>query len=239
MHRNIVVLGDGLLGGEIIEQTNWNWISRKKNGIDFDNIDSYKNLISKYNVVFNAIVHKDTYSQDKQKHWNTNYVGVANLVDYCNINNKKIIHISTDYVYSNSVANATENDVPSNCPNWYTYTKLLSDGYVQLRSNNYLLIRCSFRKRPFEYNQISMQIGNFDYVDNIVKLIIQLIEKNARGIFNVGREKVWNIYNMAIETNPRVKIRDKKVFDSIPYDLSMNVDKMNNFLKNHINILER
>ena len=30
----VVVLGDGLLGSEIIKQTGWDIISRKKNGFD-------------------------------------------------------------------------------------------------------------------------------------------------------------------------------------------------------------
>ena len=29
----IVILGDGLLGSELVKQTNWDYISRKKDGI--------------------------------------------------------------------------------------------------------------------------------------------------------------------------------------------------------------
>lgn len=227
----VLVLGDGLLGSEIVRQTGWDFVSRKKDGIDFCDLKSYYKYLIDYDVIFNCIGCTDTYSNDRQKHWDINYKAVAELVDYCNLTDKKLIQPGTDYVYSNSIEDASEEDVPSNCANWYGYTKLLSDGYVQLRSKNYLLIRCSFRKNPFKYDLISTQIGNFDYVENIVKIIIELINKNADGVFNIGHEK-WNIYDMAKQTNPNVEIRSKKIFDSIPDNVSMNINKMKEFLKN-------
>ena len=39
MYRSVptvVVLGDGLLGSEIVKQTDWSLISRKKNGFDIN-----------------------------------------------------------------------------------------------------------------------------------------------------------------------------------------------------------
>ena len=49
----VLVLGDGLLGNEVCKQTGWNYISRKKDGIDFTNIESYVNFLSGYDCVFN------------------------------------------------------------------------------------------------------------------------------------------------------------------------------------------
>ena len=43
-----LILGDGLLGSELHKQTGWDYISRKKDGIDFTDIDSYKNYILDY-----------------------------------------------------------------------------------------------------------------------------------------------------------------------------------------------
>ena len=34
-----LILGYGLLGSELYKQTGWDYISRKKDGIDFTNID--------------------------------------------------------------------------------------------------------------------------------------------------------------------------------------------------------
>ena len=39
---NKLILGDGLLGSELVKQTKWDCISRIKDNIDFDDINSYK-----------------------------------------------------------------------------------------------------------------------------------------------------------------------------------------------------
>ena len=137
----IIILGDGLLGSEIIKQTNWDYISRKKDKIDFINPSSYITFLEKYDMVLNCIAYTDTYSNDRQKHWDINYKGLVELVDYCKMSNKKLIHISTDYIYANSSPLSSEEDIPVHQQNWYGYTKLLGDAYVQLKLNNYLLIR--------------------------------------------------------------------------------------------------
>lgn len=223
---NVLVLGDGLLGSEIVKQTGWDFISRKKDNIDFCDLDSYYKYLYNYDTIFNCVGYTKTYSDEKDIHLNTNFKAVVGLVNYCNQTDKKIVQVSTDYIYANSVAEASENDPPANCANWYAYSKLLGDGYVHAMANEYLLIRTSFRPRPFPYPEVSIQWGNFDYVDIISTFIIQLIDKNACGIFNVGRPAPWNNYEMALETRRDIKIRKNKLFNSIPDDISMDTLKM-------------
>ncbi len=222
-----VILGDGELGSMIKTLNQWDHISRKK-----DNFDANKpnfDLLNIYDVIINCIGYTDTYSLDKEKHWNINYKFISELVDYCNDKNKKIIHISTDYVYSNSKSGASENDVPVHCANWYGYTKLLGDGYVQLRSKNYLLIRCSFKPNPFPYEKaIVCQVGNFDCTYVIAKLICQLIDKNANGIYNVGTQPK-TIYELA-KYSRNVLPMYEKIHETMPTDITMNVDKMKGVL---------
>ena len=139
--------------------------------------------MKQYSVIVNCIANTDTYSDDKESHWETNYVFVDNLIKFSNENKIKLVHISTDYIYTGSIENATEEDVPVHCNNWYGYTKLLSDGLVQLQSNDYLLIRCSHKPNPFPYEKAWNDLyGNFDYVDNITKKIVKLIKNNSIGV---------------------------------------------------------
>jgi dTDP-4-dehydrorhamnose reductase len=229
----ILVLGDGLLGSEVVKQTGWNFISHKKNGIDFCRINSYDNYLYSFDTIFNCIGYTKTYSDERDTHINTNFKAVVDLTNYCNQTNKKLIQVSTDYIYSNSKENASENDPPANCNNWYAYSKMLGDGYVYTMAKKYLLFRTSFRPSPFPYPEISIQWGNFDYVQNISKLIIELINKDACGIFNVGREFPWNNYEMAMETRKDVKIREKKIYESLPENITMDVSKMNKFLEDN------
>jgi dTDP-4-dehydrorhamnose reductase len=185
MKNNVLVLGDGLLGGELIKQSNWDYVSRSKDGFDIEHLDEF--ILSNYDIVINCISHTDTYDKNRETHWDVNCKFVDRLIDYCNENFIKLIHISTDYVYSNSIPFASENDVPVHCNNWYGYTKLLSDGLIQLRSDDYLLIRCSHKPTPFVYSGAWIDyVGNFDYVDTIATLIIDCVNKDLSGVYNVG-----------------------------------------------------
>lgn len=221
----ILVLGDGLLGSEIIKQTGWDYISRKKDGFDItkDDFDFYG-----YDVIVNCVAFTNTYSNDKESNWEINYKAVADLVDYCNDYNIKLVHISTDYVYTNSISNATEEDIPIHGNNWYSYTKLLADGYVELKSLNYLILRESHKPNPFPYDNAWVDlVGNFDYVDVIASLIIDLIKLDKNGIINVGTE-LKTIRDLAVKTNKNVKSSLKP--KNAPNDVSINIDKLTNIL---------
>lgn len=224
--KTYLILGDGLLGKELHKQTGWDFISRNSSGLDFDtDFQKYCLKIDEYDVIINCIAFTKTYSEDKETHWALNFKRVCDLTDFCFSRKKKLIHISTDYVYSNSIEKASEEDVPVHCRNWYGYTKLLGDGYVQLRSWRYLLIRTSFKPNPFPYPKaIITQVGNFDYVDIIAEKIIKLIRTGKDGVFNIGTEEK-TIYELAKETNPEVLMSFDTIHETMPLNISMNCDK--------------
>lgn len=226
-----LVLGDGLLGKTIVDGTGWDYISRKKDGIDFCKPDTYVDYIKGYDEVINCIAFTETYDERRDEHWQVNYASVAELVDLCNRFNVKLIHIGTDYLYTYSKIGATEEDVPVHCRNWYGYTKLLADAYVQLKSKNYLLLRSTHKREPFLHPYAWVdQIGNFDYVSIISELIIQLIRKGVTGIYNVGTE-TKTMYDLAKRTNPDVEPNFTIIDDSTPTNVVMDVSKMKNTLK--------
>ena len=219
----LLVLGDGILGSEIVSQTNCNYLSRKKDGISVNNFDEWLHKMSNYDVIINCIANTDTYSDNKESHWDINYKFVELLITFCNESDIKLVHISTDYVYTDSVSNASEEDVPVHCRNWYGYTKLLSDGLIQLQSENFLLCRCTHKSRPFPYESAWIdQVGNFDYVDKISDLIIKLIDNGSEGVYNVGTE-IKSMYEMASETRVVGKILTPS---HVPKNQTMNLSKL-------------
>jgi dTDP-4-dehydrorhamnose reductase len=233
----VLILGGGLLGKEIHNQTNWDIISRKENGFDITQpdrfyyyfIDTFDGLaaVKKYDIIINCIANTNTYSTNKEEHWGTNYKGIANLVDFCNKWDIKLIHISTDYVYTNSINEASEDDIPIHGNNWYSYTKLLADAYIELKSNNYLICRGTHKPKPFPYNKAWIdQIGNFDYIDIIANLIIQLVKNNSTGLFNIGT-KLKTIFELASQTTPvEAEFRTLET----PGNTSMDISKLQNFI---------
>ena len=185
--------------------------------------------MDEYDVVVNCIANTDTYSEDKEKHWKTNYELITFLAEYCDDNNKKLVHISTDYLYQNSVDDAKEDDEPMFEHTWYMFTKLLADEYLKAHSKNYLICRLSHKPYPFPYDSAwGDVIVNADYTPVISRLVIKLIKNGAEGLYNVGTERK-TIYELAQRTNKNVK----KIVSPphVPKNISMNVSKMENFLK--------
>lgn len=225
----VLVLGDGKLGSEIVKQTGWKYISRKKDGFDITNALSYNTVFkNKIDVIVNCIANTDTYSTDKEIMCNINFEAVANLSEFCSAKKIKLVHISTDYVYAGSINNASEEDLPIPSPNWYTYYKLLADEYIQFTNNDYLICRCSFKSRPFEFKYgWYNQIGNFDYTDTIAGLIIKLVKGKAQGVYNVGTE-LKTILDLAKQTKPDTQPSQKPEY--VPGNISMNLSKLNKFL---------
>ena len=225
----VLVLGKGKLGGEIVKQTGWDYLCRAEHEITIDNFDEWKNKMDEYDVVVNCIANTDTYSDNKEKHWKANYELVTFLAEYCDDNGKKLVHISTDYLYQNSVDDAKEEDEPLFEHSWYLMTKLLADEYLKEHAKNYLICRLSHKPYPFPYESAWVDIvTNADYTPVIAGFVIELIKNGAEGLYNVGTKRK-TIYELAQRTN-------KSVLKSIapphiPKNVTMNISKMENFLK--------
>ena len=220
----VLILGNGLLGSEIKKQTGWDSISRSTHDIDFKDVTSCYRYFKDYDVILNCIAHTDTYDKNKNDHWDINFKAVSRLCDWCYDNNKKLVQISTDFVYANSSDIPNENDIPVHAENWYSYTKVLADGYIELKGKDWLIIRCGHKPTPFPYEKAYTNIiGNFDYVDVIASKIINLIKNQKKGIYNVGTERK-SIYELAQQTTPSVEPGYSE--GSMPTDIRMNCKKM-------------
>jgi len=224
-----LILGDGKLATELHRQTGWDYISRKKNGFDIRDKD-LRMLDTDYAIYINCIANTNTTDNTKKAHWDVNYLSVINLANFCRDYNIKLVHISSDYLYSGSNSNASEEDVPVHVNNWYCYTKLLADGYIQALSKNYLIIRTSFKAKPYPWDVAWTDIStNADYIDVISDYIIRLIKLDATGVYNIGTE-TKSFYDLAIQTKPDCKpISDDHSFNR-PHDVTMNLNKLKNKL---------
>ena len=230
--KSRLILGDGWLGTELVKQTGWDFISRKKDDIDFRDINSYKDHMFGYDELINCIACTNTYDESKDENWNTNYKGVVDLVDYLTDKDTKLIQFSTDYVYAKSKQNASEDDVPIHDGNWYSYSKVISEPYIELRLDNYLIIRDTHKPRPFMFDKgLISQVGNFDYIDVVSKIYIDLIEGNAQGIYNVGTE-LKTMYDLAKQSRDDVVPTNEKFHDTMPLDISMDLKKLKKFYEN-------
>lgn len=195
---SVVILGDGLLGSEIARQTQWPVVSRRRDGFDINNVADYDRYLSKATTVVNCIANTNTYKQGD--HFATNYKSVMSLADYCIQGSKKLVHISTGYVYACNVNMPTEGDMPIPLPTQYTYTKLLADEYIKARMVDYLIVRSVHKPKPFPYEKAYIDhYGNFSYVDEVAWFILNAVQDSLTGVYNVGQTTL-SMYKFASQT---------------------------------------
>jgi hypothetical protein len=219
----VLVLGDGLLGSELVKQTGWDYFSRKKDGFDITDYQYMINIFPDYDIIVNCIANTNSYLDDKKSHWDTNYEFAALVSDITNTEQIKLVHISTEFVYADNPTPATEEDLPQHDRSWYAHTKVLADAYIQLNHSNYLICRELHKPNPFPYDKVWKVQTSGDTVDKIAELIIKLINKNAQGVFNVGTGDKW-----LRELAPNAEEIEAPAH--VPKDTRMNLDKLNKFL---------
>lgn len=219
----VLVLGDGLLGSEIVKQSHWDVASRKLGTLDINDYEGLTKLVENYDTIINCIANTDSYSSSKKEHWDTNYKFVTVISNLCQAKNKKLVHISTEFVYANNDTPPTEEEIPKPDDTWYAYTKLLADEYIKITNTNYLICRELHKPNPFPYSQVWDVQTSGDSVEKIASLIIKLVEKQATGVFNVGTGDKF----LDALAPFSVKIPAPS---HVPKDTRMNLDKLNKFL---------
>jgi nucleoside-diphosphate-sugar epimerase len=227
----VLILGDGILGTEINSQTGWDYISRRKD--DFNALKpNFNRLIEqeygvifypKYDTIINCIANTDSYSDDQQSHLDINYKFVTLLSDFCNEWGIKLVHISTEFVYANNTPLPTETDLPIPDNTWYAKTKLLADHYISLMNKNYLICRELHKSNDFAPEKVWDIKTTGDKVNKIAKLIIELIDKKATGIFNIGTSE-----KSLLDISPNSELVPPP--KHVPVDTRMDISKLNKFL---------
>ena len=185
---NIAITGKtGILTSElqILDKT---IISLSSNEYDISKSSIIEILDS---VNFNILIHAGAITNSMQIKVNplnaiqTNIIGTAYLAQYCLLNNKRLVYISTDYVYPGDTGNYHESD-PILPHNEYAWSKLGGECSVKLVPDH-LIIRTSFgaNEFPYEYAWDNL-ITSKDYVDIIAPMIYKAAISNIRGILNIG-----------------------------------------------------
>ena len=71
--------------------------------------------------------------------------------------------------------------------------------------------------------------GNFDYTSVIAEKIVELIKLKSSGIYNVGTD-LKTLYDLGKKTNPTIEPTTEYIDESVPDDVSMNLDKLEKVL---------
>lgn len=155
--------------------------------------------------------------RDRKTAWGVNVLGTKNVADACSQTNKKLIYISTDFVFDGTNPPAggyTEDDIP-NPINWYAQTKYEGEKIVQNLKTPWAIIRtaypyrASFTKPDFvrailgrlrgglAISAIVDHIFTPTFIDDIAFAIGAIINSSSQGIFHVVGDQSLSPYESA------------------------------------------
>ena len=195
---------------------------------DYTNVDEYfKENKNRFDYVIHAgaitrpmVIHEDNPTLSIE----TNIVGTANIVMACEKYNKKIIYISTDYVYEGIDGNYKETDAMKPFTK-YGWSKLGGECAVQMY-DNHLILRMAMNKKPFPHPKALKDMKkSLMYIEDAAKVTLKLLDET--GIINVGG-KSQSVYDFVKKENSDIEpIYLKDISDvNMATDCSMDTTKM-------------
>ncbi|MDO4246929.1 MAG: sugar nucleotide-binding protein [Deinococcus sp.] len=186
------------------------------------------------NIQPELIVHAAAYTnvggveQDRELCWNINVKGTRNVAAAANVVETKLLHVSTDYVFSGDEGNYREDDTPGPVVNYYSLTKLVAEEAARSAASH-LIVRTSFRPRQFQYpTAFSDVYTSQDYVDIIAPMIASVIQHAQdieERVLHVATERK-NVYELTRRRNPEVHEGKRAEANVVlPADVSLNTDR--------------
>lgn len=226
----------GQLGYDIVRELN----KRGYNDIfhpDYPDVDitieeNVKNAIMNYNpdVIFHCAAYTavDKAESDKEKCYDVNVNGTANIVKYAKEVGAKVIYISTDYVFDGTKEGYYEVDDPI-CPiDYYGYTKELGEEKVReydnhvivriswvfgINGNNFIKTMLKLAKTKDEVNVVSDQIGSPTYTKDLAKLLVDMSLSDKTGTYHATNDGVctWNEFASYIFESNGINMKVNKI----------------------------
>ena len=224
---NVLVIGSGFLGGNIVNEfrnneikvigTNYNKNSSDEIHFDITNMDSIVSCVKKYSpqVIINcaANVNVDDLENNEKLAFSINAYGAENIAKVCKNNKIRLLHISSDAVFDGKKGMYVEEDM-MNPINIYAKSKMLGEELISKNLENYVIIRTNFygfhKQHKFLFNWILSKLKNNERftgfndvffnpleVTNLSKMIYELSEKNFCGILHLSSDEIFSKFEFA------------------------------------------
>ena len=185
----------------------------------FENINSYL-VDKKIDCIINCAAYTDVRKAEveKEKALDVNSKGVKNLVTYCEENNIKLIHFSTDYVYDGDTIKPIIEEEFVDPQNYYGFSKREGEKHIQNSNCESIVIRTSCLYSKYGNNFVNTiinkckikeslkvihdQFGCPTYAKELAEAVIQILESVNRidlngKVFNYSNEGFTNWFNFA------------------------------------------
>ena len=230
------ILGTGLtgmVGSRVVELLTPEYLFENlslETGVDITDAVSLEKRFAASDApwVFHFAAYTDVQGAEKEKDlreqstaWKVNVDATKSIVSLCKKYGKRLIYISTDYVFDGTKDEYNEHDTP-NPLSFYTETKYHGEEAVKALGDSGVIIRIGnpyranskevtpktkldvvhrIRNRLAEHLPITSptdQIFTCTFIDDLATAIDAIVKNNASGIFHVPSEKPIVTYDMMV-----------------------------------------
>lgn len=170
--------GTGLIGSRVSELlgSKYKFHNLGSSEVDVTDVDSVEKLSrNDFDIVLLLAAIADIEKCEEEKElreesvsWKINVNGVENVAKFCERLGKKIIFVSTDFVFDGNLplgVGYTEKDLP-NPVNWYAHTKWMGEEKVKESGCQYIIVRPAYPYR-----------AHFEKKSDFVRTIVEKMEK--------------------------------------------------------------
>lgn len=224
MTKTVLITGSsGQLGGRLKEMLPVSLVPTRS---DFDLADL--SAMEEYfaSNEFDTVIHcaartsPPVIDKDPTAAISDNIIATGNLALMCNKYQKRLIYISTDYVYPGVKGNYKETD-DLNPVNKYAISKLGGECAARL-VKDHMVLRLSFGPDEFPYDKAwTDQYTSREPLRAISKKIVASLDLDYTGILNVGGDRT-SVYQYAKALKPEVQgISITKANFILPEDTSL------------------
>lgn len=226
---NILGTGlSGLVGSRIVDLLSSSYTFEnlsKETGVDITNPTDLEKQFTASDApwVFHFAAYTDVQGAEKERElkeqsmaWKVNVDATKHIASLCKQLGKRLLYLSTDYVFDGTKDVYTEEDVP-HPQGFYAETKWHGEKAVQELGNQGLILRIAnpYRSHPVGKKDFvhkmkerleanlpiaapSDQLLTATFIDDLATALRVLIKNNASGIFNVPGFDALSPYDAAI-----------------------------------------
>ncbi|MBN2255491.1 MAG: dTDP-4-dehydrorhamnose reductase [Deltaproteobacteria bacterium] len=230
----ILVLGHrGMLGNDIVYRLG---LVHDVIGMDIDECDitvpgECQRIVDETGpqVVVNAAAYTDVdgCEMNRQACFAVNADAVRNIALACRDRSIKVVHFSTDYVFSGMKGTPYKEDDECNPINVYGESKLAGERYLRNLTDNWIIVRTAWlygkngknfvntivgkAKEESSLRVVNDQVGSPTYTVDVAAAVHALIDGDQQGLFHVTNRGRCSWYELTLKILEYANLTDVRV----------------------------